>query len=96
MICVCVAGFNWSYNLNFIFAQGGDLEAIGGVLTEEEAFIMEARYLASEYGTFPWDWDIDYPSENQWCPEDINTILQCDIALNKHEKLKQHPNVNKN
>jgi hypothetical protein len=75
-----------------MFAQGGDIETVGLTPSEDESYILKVRYLATEYKIFPWDWDSDYPS-NKWCPEDINTILQCDIAHYKFQKLSKHPSV---
>jgi len=76
-----------------MFSQGGELEAVGLTPSNDEAYILKARYLATEYKTFPWDWDPEYPSDSQWCPEDIETILQCDIASYKFNKLSKHPSV---
>jgi hypothetical protein len=82
-------GFEYSENLRFIFEAGGDLESVGRILTEEEAYIMKARYLAEQYHSYPWEWDSFYPCE-KWCAEDINTIVQCDIAYNNREKRKKN------
>jgi len=75
-----------------MFSQGGELEVAGIEPSQDEAYILKARYLATEYKVYPWTWDPFYPCD-QWCPEDIETILQCDIALYKFNKLKQHPSV---
>jgi hypothetical protein len=50
---------------------------------------LKARYLAGEYRTYPWDWDPDYPCDNKWCPEDIETILQIDIVNSNRLKNKE-------
>lgn len=73
-----------------MFAQGADLQVLGREVTELEAYILKCRYMASEYKTYPWNWDPDYP-EDKWCPEDFETILQCDIAHFNFQKLKKHP-----
>jgi hypothetical protein len=54
-------------------------------------YVLQARYIWKEEKIGPWDWDIDYPEDmfGKWFVEDVNALVQIDIAIDKLERDKR-------